>query len=135
MSVVLDASSTIGAAWNVSISKPEANGLLPCSDTVWSFPEAIISAWSFGDCEMSSAYSLYVMLVTNELFHVHHFVQQSFDTQSATDRARRQSECRSVDDRLIAWQARFATAQLRINAENGGAFDPNVVLIHCALEL
>jgi hypothetical protein len=84
---------------------------------------------------MSSAYSLYVMLVTNELFHVHRFLQQSFDTQSATERARRQSECRSVDEALIAWRARFATAQMRINTENSGAFDPNVVLTHCALDL
>jgi hypothetical protein len=132
---VLDGSSTIGAAWNLNVSKPEATGLLPCSDTVWSFPEAIISAWSFGDCELSSAYSLYVMLVTNELFHVHRFLQQSFDTQSATERARRQRECRSVDDALITWRGRFASAQVRINSETDGAFDPNVVLTHCALDL
>ncbi|KAF1952717.1 hypothetical protein CC80DRAFT_479097 [Byssothecium circinans] len=135
MTEVLDGSSTIGAAWNLNLSKPEATGLLPCSDTIWAFPEAVISAWSFGDFEMSSAYSLYVMLVTNEIFHVHRFLQQSFDTQSATERVRWQNECRAVDDSLMAWRMKFATAEVRMNTENCGAYDPNIVLTHCALDL
>ncbi|KAF2241666.1 hypothetical protein BU26DRAFT_524829 [Trematosphaeria pertusa] len=135
MTEVLDGSSTVGAAWNLNISRPESTGLLPCSDTIWSFPEAVISAWSFGDFEMSSAYSLYVMLVTNELYHVHRFLQQSFDTQSATERVQWQNECRAVDEGLIAWRVKFAAAQVRMNAEHGGSYDPNIILTHCALDL
>ncbi|PVH93907.1 hypothetical protein DM02DRAFT_573723 [Periconia macrospinosa] len=132
---VLDTSSTIGCAWNISISKPEASGLLPCNDTVWAFPEAVFGAWSFNDFGTSSAYSLYVMLVTSEVFHVHRFLQQSFDMQSATERARCQSECQEIDDNLVAWRARFIIAQERINAENCDAYDPNIILTHCALDL
>lgn len=132
---VLDGSSTVGAAWNLNISKPENTGLLPCSDTIWAFPEAVISAWSFGDFELSSAYSLYVMLVTNELFHVHRFLQQSFDTQSATERVRWQNECKAVDERLIDWRSKFATAAVRLNAENEGLYDPNVTLTQCTLDM
>jgi hypothetical protein len=75
------------------------------------------------------------MLVTNELFHVHRFLQESFDTQSGPERVRRQNECKSVDEVLMAWRTRFATAQIRINADNGGTFDPNIVLTNCALDL
>ncbi|KAF2731017.1 hypothetical protein EJ04DRAFT_554997 [Polyplosphaeria fusca] len=132
MTEVLDGSSTVGAAWNLNISRPENTGLLPCSDTIWAFPEAVISAWSFGDFEMTSAYSLYVMLVTNELFHVHSFLQQSFDTQSATERVRWQNECRAVDERLVDWRGKLA---LRMSAESGNSYDPNVVLTQCTLDL
>lgn len=132
---VLDGSSTVGAAWNLNISKPESTGLLPLSEMIWAFPEAVISACSFGDFEMTSAYSLYVMLVTNELFHVHRFLQQSFDTQSATERVRWQNECKAVDEQLIDWRAKFATASMRLSTENSGAYDPNVTLIQCTLDL
>jgi hypothetical protein len=135
MTEVLDSSSTVGAAWNLNISRPENTGLLPCSDTIWEFPEAVISGWSFGEFEMSSAYSLYVMLVTNELYHVHRFLQQSFDTQSATERVRWQSECKAVDEGLISWRSKFAAASIRMSIENGGVYDPSVVLTHCALDL
>ncbi|KAF2176204.1 hypothetical protein K469DRAFT_607965 [Zopfia rhizophila CBS 207.26] len=84
---------------------------------------------------MASAYSLYVMLVTKELWHVHWFLQQSFDTQSATERVRWQNECKSVDEQLIAWRTKFATASMRVNAENGGSYDPNIILTHCTLDL
>lgn len=84
---------------------------------------------------MSSAYSLYVIMVTNELFHVHRFLQQSFDTQSATERVRWQNECKAVDEGLISWRTKFAEAHVRIHTENGGAYDPNIILTHCALDL
>ncbi|KAF2476286.1 uncharacterized protein BDR25DRAFT_210022 [Lindgomyces ingoldianus] len=84
---------------------------------------------------MSSAYSLYVMLVTNELWHVHRFLQQSFDTQSATERVRWQNECKVVDDRLILWRAKFATASGRMSTENGNSYDPNITLTQCTLDL
>jgi hypothetical protein len=119
----------------VNISKPENTGLLPCSDTIWAFPEAIISAWSFGDFEVPSTYSLYVMLVTNELYHVHQFLQQSFDTQSPTERIRQQNECKTIDERLIEWRSRFAVASLRMSVENSGSYDANVVLTQCTLDL
>ncbi|KAF2656749.1 hypothetical protein K491DRAFT_691794 [Lophiostoma macrostomum CBS 122681] len=135
MTEVLDCSSTVGAAWNVNISKPENTGLLPCSDIMWAFPEAIISAWSFGDFETPSTYSLYVMLVTNELYHVHQFLQQSFDTQSVTERIRQQQECKTIDERLIGWRSRFAVASLRMSVENSGSYDANVVLTQCTLDL
>lgn len=135
MTEVLDGSSTVGAAWNINISKPESSGLMPCSETIWAFPESIISAWSFNDFEMSSAYALFVMLVTNELYHVHRFLQQSFDTQSATERIRWQNECKAVDEQLMAWRLKFVAASLRMNTENGGAYDPNVTLTQCTLDL
>jgi hypothetical protein len=84
---------------------------------------------------MNSAYSLYVMLVTNELFHVHRFFQQSFDTQSATERVRWQTECKAVDERLVEWRSRFATAAIRLNTENDGSYDPNITLTECTLDL
>ncbi|KAF2271170.1 hypothetical protein CC78DRAFT_13213 [Lojkania enalia] len=135
MTEILDGSSTIGAAWNLNISTPETSGLLPCSDTVWAFPEAVISVWSFGDFEIASAYSLYVMLVTNELFHVHRFLQQSFDIQSTTQRVQWQNEGKAVDERLITWRSKFGTASIRMSAESGTSYDPNIIMTRCTLDL
>ena len=102
---------------------------------MWSYPSAVLSALSFGDSEQNSAYTLYVTLVTNELYHVHAFLQQSFDTQSATERVRWQTECKAVDARLLDWRAKFGVARTRLERESGGAYDANVVLTLCALDL
>ncbi|PSN70512.1 hypothetical protein BS50DRAFT_674871 [Corynespora cassiicola Philippines] len=135
MTEVLDGSSTVGAAWNLHLSTPSHTGLLPCSETMWSYPSAVLSALSFGDSEQNSAYTLYVTLVTNELYHVHAFLQQSFDTQSATERVRWQTECKAVDARLLDWRAKFGVARTRLERESGRTYDANVVLTLCALDL
>ncbi|KAK7189622.1 hypothetical protein DPSP01_013435 [Paraphaeosphaeria sporulosa] len=135
MAEVLDGASTVGAAWNITISQPEDDGLLPCSDAAWAFPEAVISAWPFDDLAMSSTYSLYVMLVTNELYHVHHFLQQSYDLQLADERARRRENCQIIDEGLKDWRARFAATQLQFNTDIDDHYDPNTTLIQCVLDL
>lgn len=135
MTEVLDSASTLGAAWNITISKPESTGLLPCSDAAWAFPEAVISAWPFDDLATSSGYSLYVMLATNELYHVHRFLQTSYNLYSSEERARRREDCQSVDEGLKAWRAKFDTMQLQLNADNGGQYDPNSILTQCTLDL
>jgi len=84
---------------------------------------------------MPSAFSLYVMLVTNELFHVHQFLQQSFYTQSSEEQLRQQNECKVVDRRLLDWKEKFTSATVQLRSENGGSFDPNVVLTQCILDL
>ena len=84
---------------------------------------------------MSSEYSLYVMLITNELFHVHSFLQRSYDVLVAKERARRRQDCQLVDEGLMAWRARFATLQTQYESEAGGHYDPNDTLIQCALDL
>ncbi|KAF2438832.1 hypothetical protein P171DRAFT_436741 [Karstenula rhodostoma CBS 690.94] len=135
MAEVLDGASTVGAAWNISISRPENDGLLPCSDAAWAFPEAVISAWPFDDLAMSSAYSLYVMLITNEVYHAHHFLQKSYDLQRADERARRRADCQTVDEGLKDWRARFDASQLQLDPTIENHHDPNSTLIRCVLDL
>lgn len=84
---------------------------------------------------MPSAFSLYVMLVTNELFHVHQFLQQSFYMQSSEEQLRQREECRIVDRRLMDWKEKFISATVQLRTENDGEFDPNVVLTLCLLDL
>jgi hypothetical protein len=133
--LVLDGASTIGAAWNISISKPESDGLLPCSDAAWAFPEAVISAWPFDDLTLSSTYSLYVMLVTNELYNVHYFIQHSYNLHRPEERARRQRDCQTVDEGLKNWRARFDAMQLQLNYNIDDHHDQNSTLIQCVLDL
>lgn len=132
---MLDGASTVGAAWNITISRPENDGLLPCSDAAWAFPEAVISAWPFDDLAMSSTYSLYVMLVTNELYQVHHFLQTSYDLQLAEERLRRRENCQTIDTSLRDWRARFDATQLQLPSNIDDHRDRNSTLIYCLLDL
>lgn len=64
---LLDSSSTIGASWNLGLSRPEGAGLLPCDDAIWTLPEFEVPLCS----DMSSTFALTVSLVTKGLWYVH----------------------------------------------------------------
>ena len=104
MTEVLDSMSSLGAGWNLGLSRPMEEALFPCNETIWAFPENAKSFSSFGDSEVSSAFSVYLNLVTHKLYRVQLFLQQSFDTTSANDRLRWQTQCISVDESLIKWR-------------------------------
>jgi len=103
MTEVLDSMSSLGAAWNLSLSRPENKAWFPCNEAVWAFPENATAFSSFGDSEVSSAFSVYLNLVTHQLYQVHVF-QQSYDATSAVDRTRWQAQCMVVDEALNKWR-------------------------------
>lgn len=128
MTEILDGSSTMGVAWNVSLTRPPPSILpsasattstnsaslpyeqntpwLAFSDELWTtMPEFYISVASFGDLETSSSFTSYVNLVVNELYIVHQFLQQPFDRRTAAGRAKWQAECKGVDERLQKWRS------------------------------
>jgi len=104
MTEVLDSMSSLGAGWNLSLSRPENEAWFPCNETVWAFPENATAFSSFGDSDVSSAFSIYLNLVTHQLYQVHLFLQQSYDATSAVDRGRWQAQCVNVDDALTKWR-------------------------------
>ncbi|TVY12910.1 hypothetical protein LARI1_G008844 [Lachnellula arida] len=104
MTEVLDSMSSLGAGWNLSLSLPESELWFPCNEAVWAFPEKTTSFSSFDDSEVSSAFSVYLNLVTHQLYQVHLFLQQSYDATSAVDRARWQSQCITIDEALDKWR-------------------------------
>ena len=139
MTEVLDNISTLGAAWNLGVSPPEPSGVLPCSDSIWAFPEHIINVWSFGAFYFSSAFSLCIILATNELWHVHRFLQQSIDIGIEDGKVRWRSEAQQIDERLTTWRGDFVAAVYRlINAEHAqeerAEMDPNIVLTNAILD-
>lgn len=138
MTEVLDSSSTIGVAWNLNLPQPIQNALLPCNSAVWSFPESAMGIWSFDDLEFSSSFSLYVSLLTTELWHVHNFLQQAYDMRSAQDRPRAQVDCQAVDSRLLQWQSSSGSIAFSSNATSLGqstvGFDPNILLTRCLFD-
>lgn len=139
MTEILDGASTLGVAWNLGISPPEGTAILPCSDSIWKFPQHIINVWSFGDFHFSSAFSLCIILVASELWHVHRFLQKAFDTRVHEQRVKWQKEAQPLDERLTAWRGEFVAAVYRlINAEYAqeerAEFDPNIVLTNCILD-
>jgi hypothetical protein len=128
MTEILDGSSTMGVAWNVSLTRPPPSTLpsasattssnstslpyeqnmpwLAFTDELWTtMPEFYISVASFGDLETSSSFTSYVNLVVNELYIVHQFLQQPFDRRTAAGRAKWQAECKGVDERLQKWRS------------------------------
>lgn len=104
MTEVLDSMSSLGAGWNLGLSRPVEEAWFPCNETIWAFPENAKAFSSFGDSEVSSAFSVYLNLVTRQLYRVHLFLQQSFDTTSASDRLNWQSQCTSIDESLSKWR-------------------------------
>ncbi|KUJ10837.1 uncharacterized protein LY89DRAFT_787201 [Mollisia scopiformis] len=130
MTEALDSISSLGAGWNLSISQPEnhESSTFPCNETVWTFPENASTAFSsFGDTEVSSAFSLYLNLVTEQLYQIHAFMQQSFDVTSAIDRVRRQAQCTFVDDTLTKWRTSVVTTQTL--SQRNPASDSTIVMI------
>lgn len=127
MTEALDSISSLGAGWNLSLSRPENEVAFPCDETVWAFPENATAFSNFGDIEVSSAFSLYLNLVTQQVYQVHVFLQQSFDVASAIDRVRRQAQCTLVDDGLINW--RHSTATTQTLSQQCSASDSTIVMI------
>lgn len=140
MSEILDSMSTVGVDWDTGASPPTANGVLPCSDSLWAFPEHIINIWSFGQFRYSSAFSLCIILATNELWFVHGFLQKQWNLNDTHDRIQWQAEAQKIDERLTAWREEFVAAVYRlINAEYAeeerAEMDPNIVLTNCVLDV
>ncbi|KAH7051117.1 hypothetical protein B0J12DRAFT_572875 [Macrophomina phaseolina] len=139
MTELLDSISTLGASWNSALSPPDITTVLPCSDSIWAFPEHIINIWSIGDFHFSSAFSLCIILATSELWHVHRILQQSFDLRNFEQKSRFQAESQQIDERLTTWRAEFVAAVYRlINTEHAqeerAEMDPNIVLTNCILD-
>lgn len=139
MTEILDNISTLGSGWNTSISPPEVTATLPCSDSIWAFPEHIINIWSMGEFHFSSAFSLCIILSASELWHVHRFLQSSFNLRISEQWHRFRSESQQIDERLTTWRGQFVAAVYRlINAEHAqeerAEMDPNIVLTNCILD-
>lgn len=139
MTEILYNISTLGSGWNTSISPPEITATLPCSDSIWAFPEHIINIWSMGEFHFSSAFSLCIILSTSELLHVHRFLQRFFNLRISEQWLHFQAESQQIDERLTTWRGQFVAAVFRlINAEHAqeerAEMDPNIVLTNCILD-
>lgn len=135
----LDSSSTLGAAWHDSISPPVPSASVPCGEELWQFPESIMAVYYFGNSDTPSSFSLYVRLATDELWHVHRFLQRSYDQTSSADQGLREPECDNIYQRLMTWHSDFNHV-LSVNTPpytdlfstyNNTTQHPNSTLIHC----
>lgn len=137
---ILDSTSTLGVAWNFHILRPEANVWTPCGDDLWVLPEGLIGMLPFGNAESPGSFSLYVRLVSNELWHVHNFLQQSSDMSVPEVCAQRLAQCQIIDLRLMKWQSEFEDAapasSPSINPSVGDSLplSANVVLTYCTID-
>ena len=137
----LDSASTVGVAWHLSVSQPELSASVPCDDEIWQFPESVLAAYPFSSLGAPSSFSLFVRLATNELWHVHNHLQQTYDPSSAEALRKRQSDCDTVYRRLMDWHSDFEqmlTLSSPIYTDlfaSGGSTTqhPNSILIHCTV--
>jgi hypothetical protein len=127
MTEVLDSMSSLGAGWHSGLSRPVEEAWFPCNETVWAFPENAKAFSSFGDSEVSSAFSVYLNLLTRQLYQVHMFLQQSFDTTSANDRLKWQAQCSAIDESLTTW--RNSEDTIKTFSETNEASDSTLVMI------
>ena len=138
MTEMLDSMSTLGVRWNLAITPPLPNCVLPCSDSLWAFPEHIINVWSFGQFKYSSAFSLCIILSSSELWSLHRFLQKSIDLKIHEERLQWKSEAQKLDERLTDWREDFVAAVFRLinaefAAEERAEMDPHIVLTNCIL--
>jgi hypothetical protein len=128
MTELLDSMSSLGAGWNLSISRPESQAWLPCSEIIWAFPETATGLESFGDSEVSSAFSLHLNFVSQELYKVHLFLQESSTMTSYSDILRIQEKCAAVDESLTKWRSSESTTIMLQPKHH--ATESAVVMIH-----
>jgi hypothetical protein len=137
---ILDSTSTLGVAWNFHILRPEANVWTPCDDDLWILPEGLISMLPFGSSESPGSFSLYVRLVSTELWHVHNFLQQSSDMTVPEVCAQRLAECQTIDLRLLKWQSQFesvvpaSSPSTSASVGDSHPLSANIVLTYCTID-
>lgn len=136
-----DSTSTLGAAWHLSLTPSEPAASIPCDEEVWRYPESVLAAYFFGSTDAPSAFSLFVRLATNELWHVHNFLQQSYNQEHSVDHQQRKVDCDAVYQRLMSWHSDFESV-LSIRSSSyvdlfstgeGTAQHSNSILIHCTI--
>ena len=133
MTEALDGYSTLGTSWNLGLLRPPLTKVLPCNEDDWECTEPMVDFLAFGDFESPSSFALYVSFVTNELFEVHHFLQQSFQTTTPEECETWDREFRKVEGYLKEWRTRnmgIAGPYASYVSSPGRTirFDPTIVL-------
>ncbi|KAL4883411.1 hypothetical protein BJY04DRAFT_216235 [Aspergillus karnatakaensis] len=121
---------TLGAAWSFGISKPELAESLPCNDDIWRSPAPLVSVYRFEGTGIPSSFSLYIRLVTHDLWYVHDFLQQSYNVYSnvdGKDAPSHQAACLAVDKRLNDWKNCFEDL---LNADPPPYEDLAMIFLH-----
>ncbi|KAH7411042.1 hypothetical protein BKA64DRAFT_372293 [Cadophora sp. MPI-SDFR-AT-0126] len=98
----LDAGSTVGSAWNIGLLTSFPSEILPCSDEVWGSVNPDVSMITAQD--KLSSFSLYVSLVTKELYRVHAVMQEPYDFTAVGEHERWLASCNDVFDELKNWR-------------------------------
>ena len=135
---MLDSMSAIGARYTIPAAVTPGNPLLPCSDSMWAFPESVMSENHIRPYHYCSAFSLCVMVATTELSKVHEFSSRPVVMEDFEARDVWQTEAQRIDERLTSWRDEFVAAVYRlINAEYADRerpeMDPYIVLTNCVL--
>ncbi|KAJ5811684.1 hypothetical protein N7474_007985 [Penicillium riverlandense] len=135
----LDSISTLGAAWNLSVSRHEPAATAPCDEEIWQYPESVLATYFFGNTNAPSSFSLFVSLATNELWQVHHFLQESYSSKASINFQQRKEDCDAVYQRLMSWLTDFegilsisSPPYIDLFSEGSGQH-PNSLLIRCTI--
>ncbi|PVH82054.1 hypothetical protein DL98DRAFT_586738 [Cadophora sp. DSE1049] len=98
----LDAGSTLGSAWNIGLLTSFPSEILPCSDEIWEPENPEVSMIT--EQEKLSSFSVYVSLVTKELYRVHAVMQEPYDFNAVGEHERWLANCNDVYDELKNWR-------------------------------
>lgn len=131
---ILDSSSSIGAAWNITLLRPEDTSTYPCSDDLFGLPETLIQLFSFREFEAHSNFNHYLRL-HRELFKVHALLREPCDLNS--ELAQYEARCTEIYKDLIAWKERCDVATTPGPCYIAGldgvpTFEPTIVIINAA---
>ena len=140
---IFDSASTIGASWNLPVAAPELCGLSPCGDDEWSMPQGQVRMFTSSTSKSLSAFGLYVQVVSNEIVDAHKFHQEVCNPTDPDVYARRQTQCRTVDEtlshRLQEIRQSSEGVSPQIVCSFGGTMrnvlNANTVLTYCVLHM
>jgi hypothetical protein len=130
----LDASSTLGAAWNIGLFPSFSTETLPCPDGIW---ESTDPAAQDSDGSETFSFSSLISLMTKELNRVHNAMQEPYDFSLEVEHTRWLRNCNEVYDELCKWRSSSLETPFAVSSfdtEGNIKFDVSIVTANIALD-
>lgn len=129
------------STWNQFIARPPVTKSHSSNAHTWQRTDPSINRSVFGDSEPPSSFALYVSFVTNEIYEVRHFLQQSLQTTTPQECETWDREFRRVEGYLKNWRARHLSlagspaSDITSPPRRPPHFDPTLLLADTAYNM
>jgi hypothetical protein len=138
MIACLDASTTMGAAWNIYPVPLLSTELLPCNDEIWEDPEPpLLDLPTPEEAPKASSFSLYVSVVTSELGKVRQALQEPYDLFNIVEQERWFEDCDRIYEELCMRRSNVLESPIAsygFRTDGSVRFNVNIVSANIAFD-